>query len=1840
MTSIKEDSAHSEKSRGEQVEEKFEQFYNSEAKRLEEDPAMKGRILNVSSKKELAEESGLGGLGKTYETKRMLKLLESEKLGRKDDLALIDLSSGKDRFGFLEEVGINLEKQLSWIIGETEIQAILKKEVNDSKKKSLFAKFKALASDNPDFFTNTLSELAWELFQKDLDVFKKVRQDWGSTHAHPPIVLFFDSLDWLIDEEAKAIRKTVESKSLSEKGPKHPAKDSILDWLTREGGLFDLLLEASVSLVITGRLSLQDSKTWLSSQENNVLLSQIEERYKIELGKFKVADLEGYLKDKLVGKSEEQKKILTEGEFEKFCNDNREQQNFQRLIEIAQKPVLTIAAADLIVNQYEKKRPHTLEEKLWSKVREISDLTLTAKEEEENEKSLSDKKHQALLNHLSGQLFEVTGSYESSLLLLNTSLAFYGLSRNMAQALMDKDDLTDAFEKIKDLSLIKYYPVTGKDKPGQEFLRPHDDILVDFHQNYWDQDPDFKYSRYQPILEYYELAQNWPPVKPGKDEKYSKTEALQKQMELHYLTYLFEAANAYRELGNREKQIRENLERATRYTQYIFIDNIDQHPDHAGRILAKAEIYLPLDRDRPFYIKKIDSFPFREWLVLRRVEYWLTERNRETEKEAEKQLKELKAYMLLELMKRYKKAVDPQTDAENNAVQKEIIRTRKVIAVSDGYLGELYTWQNKFELAKKYLEKAGHEFYLMGDENLLQWIRHLQGFVYNRSANFEQAILFNTLTIQLTLPYLEKTAGEYLRKRKSSSGNKILFIHDPAGAYRFRQSIRVLLRSLGNLAAIRRYSGNQYYAIKYSIGQIYLWDTIPHPDREIARAYANLLISINTLELEDLVKGLGIYAGTGWLANFDKDDLIELRLKYAKAAYWFKKGGMGYINVYMPDTYAKKMKDELKKEIEIPAKRLALQVEALPKNSSLLAKVKKLLQTEREEHPILRKEAMAIARNIYQEGTKNAILAPQDEFLNALLNGEGKDYYFWEKEKKEEHWQKTLGSLIEQKEKPGFSREVADLYYLQGKIYLQSLDRNDLPLYAKAENAFIKTVVVAERTHFRYLELKALEALILLNLFRSGSFEKWNKAFRGLAFEKENSDSFVPLQGKPKYLDVLGKYHTTIGNCYFQRALKENGKGTDFSEAFDHYVSMLEYGLQHNQDRYDIALKVIASRVTDLVKKEMKKEIEKFKRELAKTEARQKDPHLLKFVEGLSEGGQLAMKHKKNVEDDTIAIRDLEKKLHLFSKERMTRKGMEILRLLRDYYVKKAKETKKLEDIEKAILYYYRFAVHFQYLNQSKKAESTIRDAITFLNSFNEKNRTEVDKIISGNLSNVVEQIKQKKLLPTTPEYLLDILQILIATTRYRTNEFWIVERFVSGEEKYFQERHPDFDLSKSSSPATLLRDAIGSLASHCIKLESTTSHKLSSFYNVLSDGCFRLGELFILMTPEKNNAKELYMKDSEMFETLDKMLQEPPDFTGLINNGHNPYLKYAYELARQKTHDIFRQGEALQSIYNHFYFTGNKDPKRLEKLEYKTKAYCLSFFMLAKLFREGFQKQKGKELQDSKDYSFNLEGADLHLSPDEKKNKASELQEYYQIVTEEFRLPNDLDGENPKTWYKWYNGLKGDSERFHLKETLANLVQHLSVLKEKVFDRSHLNSPFTYAKLKMVMGNEIFSRYFTPEEDIYEQIKDQILEEASARQEPTKQFFGKLLLEKCGTKNEEVSSVLKRAKEEQKEGQLRQYTPLGADMRQMMYHYLEGLDVLCSPLYDSLEFSNYLLEIQRRILLIPDEAAIKKILLTLEAGWNHFPRLRNKPELLREMTWTLTARYIGLCLSQTYENR
>ena len=88
-----------------------------------------------------------------------------------------------------------------------------------------------------------------------------------------------------------------------------------------------------------------------------------------------------------------------------------------------------------------------------------------------------------------------------------------------------------------------------------------------------------------------------------------------------------------------------------------------------------------------------------------------------------------------------------------------------------------------------------------------------------------------------------------------------------------------------------------------------------------------------------------------------------------------------------------------------------------------------------------------------------------------------------------------------------------------------------------------------------------------------------------------------------------------------------------------------------------------------------------------------------------------------------------------------------------------------------------------------------------------------------------------------------------------------------------------------------------------------------------------------------------------------------------------------------------------------------------------------------------------------------------------------------------------------------------------------------------------------------------------------------------------------------------------------------------------MMWAYLSALNHLADPnkIYRNFHFDNMLLEINRRILMIPDQKIIKMLREGLRAAWNTFDELQSRMEALKSIETELAIHEVSLKVNEIY---
>jgi hypothetical protein len=484
------------------------------------------------------------------------------------------------------------------------------------------------------------------------------------------------------------------------------------------------------------------------------------------------------------------------------------------------------------------------------------------------------------------------------------------------------------------------------------------------------------------------------------------------------------------------------------------------------------------------------------------------------------------------------------------------------------------------------------------------------------------------------------------------------------------------------------------------------------------------------------------------------------------------------------------------------------------------------------------------------------------------------------------------GAHTGKKNKPGGSREVAEAYFLRGKLNWMSWNIDtEKPYWDEAEKDF--RLCLENSAGFQYTEMEAIEILYTLMYFRQRITEKvfkedantWKK--KKESWKKEFEQRTLLLQAqKIVYLDPSAKYHITAGDelfdefydwfdpdpdlTYEKMKLDAGNRLEQMNSAIGHYLEAVNYASDFSENRKYHALQVLAERlkVVANLKEEIAQKLatgEVFKKTLYAflTTFLQENPllDLIRehpgfpkqepfkiFLCDLIDAARFAVAGNSESEEAD----KLRRRVQHYTQTQQTYYAQLVQRFITDRH---RQEYEKNGAPQELIFCLFQEAYVYLLLNFESSARRCIEEA--------------------------------RQILKNHPDDLLlkAVVDIGEATIDYRTNEFWNMEKFVAGELAHFRTA---FETNRPGK----LRSAEKAY-SQAIEVLKNAENKLDKRYlKLLAEAYFRRGELNLLL---------------ENFELSITDLKKAVDISGKKFDGD--------EL------DPYRLMDALQSIATTYYF-------------------------------------------------------------------------------------------------------------------------------------------------------------------------------------------------------------------------------------------------------------------------------------------------------------------------------
>jgi hypothetical protein len=499
------------------------------------------------------------------------------------------------------------------------------------------------------------------------------------------------------------------------------------------------------------------------------------------------------------------------------------------------------------------------------------------------------------------------------------------------------------------------------------------------------------------------------------------------------------------------------------------------------------------------------------------------------------------------------------------------------------------------------------------------------------------------------------------------------------------------------------------------------------------------------------------------------------------------------------------------------------------------------------------------------------------------------------------------------------TREIADVYYQIGKIILASgfIPNNNLGIdfWQAAWRAFENAGKSAKISTFLYLEMEANESLYRLSYlyppFRSQA-KKYQAAFMGgYNTIAENEEEYGI------YHDLLAKFYITEGDFALEESFNPDFLSPlSLQSPLAFYARALWHGHKHNQERYLLILDVFTQRIQTIVMEAVSRvgvDIDKifnlledvmFKQDIYK-----EDATFPPYLNLLLRGAKLEI----NKEIDNKSIHLLKKGIDIMMRKGKFIKAADINECLIRFYKIQLSNSYDFDIQEALLVRYFQQIYSFQGANRTKAALNSIKDL---------KTTWPVEQYFEINSQ---ERYNSKGCAS---------LAIGEATLLYRSGEFWNIEKFLLGEIPAFIKEmdavhHQSSPLQKAER---MLTAAIKTLVEQITGLENPSE---ISFLRIVSEGLFKLGELFTFSKVAVGERKDLEvwltqnLLTSERFAALNsingKMLYQT-----FMEQGPDVFCLSCAHLLAKAIGDQHRQAETLQSIASAWYFQGLTDDESI----------------------------------------------------------------------------------------------------------------------------------------------------------------------------------------------------------------------------------------------------------------------------------------------------------------------
>ncbi len=611
------------------------------------------------------------------------------------------------------------------------------------------------------------------------------------------------------------------------------------------------------------------------------------------------------------------------------------------------------------------------------------------------------------------------------------------------------------------------------------------------------------------------------------------------------------------------------------------------------------------------------------------------------------------------------------------------------------------------------------------------------------------------------------------------------------------------------------------------------------------------------------------------------------------------------------------------------------------------------------------------------------------------------------------------------------NHDILEMFHIYGKIRLQLKD------FERAESAFEMARCVALKMQFKYSEVAAEEALFRVSYARH---QHCPSATSGASLQQRQTNlaTWITslLTHKPKilYHDLFAKFYATSGHMAFDRAANQGqAQIENWRSAFKLYAQMLVHAYQHNENRYDMALGILWDRLQKII---------------------QSHPH---HLDGLCD--LCVQTLREAFDNQQIPFDEQLSKFIMYCKTILsvtyqlepTTEALEnpfnVIQVIYELNYKGRHFQATL--LAKWMLDHHKTQFAQMTYDASPAAYEQQQEDLTmayFHYSIALQHHRKSEQVMNQPLEAAITQLKESHHFPKSKQKVLETaLKIQQCVCKYRTQEFWNLERFIRGELKHFVVRYNNHDHGLNRKPVEALIAEVGAhllvLVDFCqMQWNIGQLHHASYRYlRLLCEGCFRLGELCLLTEqnydhPNQPCANQLL---NDKLEALYKKTIEQPSVWAVEN-------------------DIWHDDPAFAQFAKH----------QTELGAYSGAVYLSYTYQFSKWMGDGHSAVQSLETI-----------ANLYYFKDQFDKKI-----------------------NIPTTVKYYALTAEQQKKFEKKEQAHVRPKFNDAFKKAFFTEKDFQYPFVLAQMKIVQGDAVFSKIFEIDESSYNKIDSLLKQNGSLK--------------------------------------------------------------------------------------------------------------------------------------------